>query len=125
MGNSQSIKWWQVWLKLLLKGCPFVFLLDRGYHLGTARELAACITAFKGFGFKYIPETFDCDDFAMNFKALASRVDFQTVGVVCGWHKGLHCWNVALIDGGLLWIEPQTGEIDLRNRGYWPWLTII
>jgi len=68
---------------------------------------------------EYTPETFDCDDFAMLYKALAvmhtgKNSFFVAVGKLYGRDGkflGYHAWVAALTDAGVKFIEPQTGDI--------------
>lgn len=73
----------------------------------------------------YKPELADCDDFAWLYKAEASKREENGIGLVIGWYRGLHCWNVAITDKGVLQIEPQTGNIFRWNIHYIPILVII
>lgn len=118
------MSWLKLILKLLRAGCPFILPLDSRYEPITQAELDNLITEYQVKELYYHPEIFDCDDFAWVFKGLAAERRRQAVGFVIGWWQGgLHCWNVAITETGLKWIEPQTGKIN--QRGYWPWLVII
>lgn len=112
---------WQVWLKLLRKGNPLVLPLDTEYKTCTQEDIDRLMADFSAYGFKWLTNIFDCDDFAWVFKAMAARKGLP-VGFVIGWHNGLHCWNVYITDKAHF-IEPQNGEID--PKGYLPILTII
>ncbi|MDD4985880.1 MAG: hypothetical protein PHQ43_08835, partial [Dehalococcoidales bacterium] len=93
---------------------PFVFLTDRKYKRGTDAELEglfAKMRDIKANGFKYKAEDQDCDDFASVFKGEASKAGWNWVGTCfgfTGWKFwNLHAWNIALMDGAVVHIEPQ------------------
>jgi len=81
----------------------------------------------------YLPEIFDCDDFAMYFKTwlqgyIQQEKDtpFNGVGVAIGQVfrdgelLGGHAWNFVVVQNGdniyILFIEPQLGEIIPSNN---------
>lgn len=82
---------------------------------------------------EYLPEVFDCDDFATYFKVwlqswiYASKgIRVNGVGIALGVvYKdgrllGGHAWNIVLVDNGgrqyVLFVEPQLGEIITSNN---------
>lgn len=72
---------------------------------------------------EYIPEEFDCDDFAMCLKCFASyRYGINGIGVLIDYGMG-HAYNIVptpLLDIRI--VEPQTGEVidktEAIKRGY-------
>lgn len=65
----------------------------------------------------YTPESFDCDDFAFSFKALAVMRTGRNCALFAGGRiyrggefLGMHAYNVVLTDGRVVFVEPQTGE---------------
>jgi len=81
---------------------------------------------------EYLPEVFDCDDFAVYFKSwlqswarAKKRKAFNGVGIALGQvYKdgrllGGHAWNIVLVHSGsrvyIVYVEPQIGEIILGN----------
>lgn len=61
---------------------------------------------------QYIPEYFDCDDFALAFKVLTAKLTFEVVvGLVYDW-SSMHAYNIAVFPtGNIMLIEPQTASI--------------
>lgn len=61
---------------------------------------------------QYIPEYFDCDDFALTFKVVTAKLVFNiTVALIYDWSAG-HAYNMAIFPtGNLMLIEPQTATI--------------
>ncbi len=87
-------------------GTPFVLLLDRRYTPRSKDEMRDAVAQFKKG--PYVPELFDCDDFAAALKGQLGHA----VGIAMN-HK--HAWNVALCTDGVWHIEPQTGEFRKRK----------
>jgi len=120
----------RVYLKLTwaLK-TPFILLLDNKYKTIPLTVLKS-FYATKMLSDKYIPEFYDCDDYAWILKAAANYEEINGLGFVIGWVKWthlhrLHCWNVALCDEGVWQIEPQNTKIFRKAKGYKPLLIII
>jgi len=88
---------------------------------------------------EYLPEVFDCDDFAVYFKswlqswARAKKCKaFNGVGIAIGMlfkdyqPVGGHAWNIVLVHSGsrvyIVYVEPQLGEIipesNISSDGY-------
>jgi len=67
----------------------------------------------------YLSERFDCDDFAMLYKALAVMITKKNgfifvVGKLYGSDGkflGYHAWVLVITDRGWYFVEPQTGDI--------------
>ena len=115
---------WKVYLKVAW-ACrtPLVLPLDLKYreiNLSVLKVIAAKIK--RSFG--YLTDVSDCDDAAWIFKGEASRKKENGIGFVIGWHKGLHCWNVALSGAKVFHIEPQTGNLGV-GKSYRPFVVII
>ena len=102
---------------------PLVFLLDRRY-----KPISKDILHFfyrKMPDLDYIPELRDCDNFAFIYKGIADR-QTNVVGMVVGKSpSGLHCWNIALTDEGIHQLEPQTGQLFKKRKGYRPLIVIM
>ena len=104
-----------LYLKLLwVLKTPLIFLLDNYY------------TLFSGnlnMNYRqYRSETFDCDDYAFEYKGRAGH----GVGLVFGNYKGTpHAWNVALTVNGIFQVEPQNGMIFKRDKDYIPIVVIM
>lgn len=103
---------------------PFIFLLDKRYKT-IPLKVAKCFYATRVINEKYIPDYFDCDDYAWVLKALASKEKLNSIGFVIGWARGLHCWNIVLCNEGIYQIEPQNGEIGKRLISYKPIVIVI
>jgi len=60
----------------------------------------------------YVEERFDCDDFSLLTKVrVVERYKINGIGIAIGSSPmGYHAWNIYIQDGGLICIEPQTGE---------------
>lgn len=67
----------------------------------------------------YIEDTFDCDDYAWVVKArVAEKYQINSIGLVLGnTPAGYHAWNCFYLDGDILYLEPQTGEIWEPSNG--------
>jgi len=92
-------------------GTPFVLLLDRRYTPRSKQEMQNAVAGFRRG--PYVPELFDCDDFATALKGQLGHA----VGIAIN-HK--HAWNVALCDDGVWHIEPQTCEFRR-----WKWALFV
>jgi hypothetical protein len=104
---------------------PFVLFLDAKYQILSERSLG-CLFNLVNDDLLYVAEYYDCDDFAWNFKALASQRYENGVGFVIGWYrKGLHAWNCAIMADGIYQIEPQTKSVFRDGKGYRPLMVII
>lgn len=69
---------------------PFIFPLDKNYktiNLLTLEQVANQVKA----KFTYIADFSDCDDAAWRFKAVASTMRENAVGLVFGWASWAHC----------------------------------
>jgi len=107
------------------------WFFDIQYYSISLEELQEALQKWKEYvldNIQYLPEIFDCDDFAMYFKTwLQSYVmqemdkPFNGVGVVLGavlkdgQLLGGHAWNIVLVDVGgvttIVFVEPQLGEL--------------
>jgi len=107
------------------------WFFDLQYYSIKLEELQEALEKWKEYvldNIQYLPEIFDCDDFAMYFKTwLQSYVmheldkPFNGVGVVLGavlkdgQLLGGHAWNLVLVDVSgttcILFVEPQLGEL--------------
>ena len=99
---------------------PFVFILDRHKGRGTDAQLEHVLAVAKSVSNKYSEDVFDCDDFQAVLKGKASEERFNWVSSVYGWMGKnpfkLHAWNNALLERGIVDIEPQTSELDPSYR---------
>jgi hypothetical protein len=112
-----------MWLKILKSlWTPLWFPLDKKYLTVTEAELKQMYLDIPKM--KYVADTYDCDDFAFVFKGSAA---FRTnaVGIVIGWHKGMHCWNCANLKDRLIQIEPQNGLVFKHKKNYIPFMVIM
>jgi len=113
-------------IRALLFGVRSWFF-DVWYEPTTLEELRQALEGFKSLleehGIEYLPDSFDCDDFAMSFKVyFALERKKNSVGLALGVIKqngkvlGGHAWNIAILeDGNLVFIEPQTFETFTGN----------
>ncbi len=106
-----------------------LFLGDNQYYLPPLEDAQEVIQNSGLSRATYMPESFDCDDFAMVLKAHfceAAYKDFQRrpphcFGLIWGELPHVHAVNWMITDDGRLrLIEPQTGEVfeprhDTRN----------
>ncbi len=98
-------------------------LIDSKYYYSKAEDWAK-VFGYIYFEFdmpKYLSDTFDCDDFAVLLKGLvASFFGLNYFGVVFGkTPTGYHSYNIFRTEGGLLQLEPQTGDMgELGEHGY-------
>lgn len=108
-------------LKLYLKlawhcKTPFIFLFDTKYKPTTLAILLQLTHLMPDMD--YIPDYLDCDDFAWVYKALACKRGINSVGLVIGWHRGLHCWNIGMTRDRIYQVEPQGGAVFQKRKGY-------
>uniref|UniRef100_A0A6M3L3R3 Agglutinin C-terminal domain-containing protein n=1 Tax=viral metagenome TaxID=1070528 RepID=A0A6M3L3R3_9ZZZZ len=118
------MKWWQLYLKTAwaLKN-PFVIPIDLNYKRISLDDLSVL---FQYEQLPYMADFYDCDDFALVFKASASKLEFNTVGLVIGLLDGKwHVWNCAVCDEGVFQIEPQQARVFKRDSKYKPVGVII
>ena len=99
---------------------PFIFLLDKRYKEAKISQIMKYMTSRP-----YVPDFFDCDDYAWLFKSKAIERGITGVGFVIGFYKfRLHAWNVLLGDE-IYQVEPQNGIAFKRNKNYIPLVVII
>jgi hypothetical protein len=101
---------------------------DAQFYLPSEAETLALIAAHKQAAaamglFRAQGEGYDCDDFTRSLYGFATDFaarNWELEHSIClgmavgdfGWMEGLHSCNwVYLSDGGLKWIEPQTGAL--------------
>ncbi len=94
---------------------PLVFPLDLRYKLVALAVLKVIASEIRGT-FQYLE---------WRFKAEASKRKENGVGLVIGWHRMPHCWNVALTNEGIYQVEPQNGYIFKRDKKYRALIVII
>jgi len=98
------------------------WLFDLYYKSFNNETLSIAIQYFRDYieshNLHYEFDFFDCDDFALLFKALTSaRMNTNAVGIALGLiYKdnqllGGHAWNIILLNGELWYFEPQTLEL--------------
>jgi len=118
------------WKSKLLKTLFFSlrsYFFDLYYDICSLDEIHNALEKFKSelesLGIEYIPDSFDCDDYASAFKAFFSlHYKKNSVGLALGriyYGKqllGAHAWNIVLLTGGVLaFVEPQTFEVFFTN----------
>ena len=119
----------QSYIKMFLagRGMPIskIWFADRDYYYVTIEEMKDIILHDWVDKKKYLKEKFDCDDFALVFKAhLAERFNINAVGLArsikisdanTGEHIGYHRANVFFADDNgvikLYFLEPQTDKM--------------
>ena len=103
---------------LHLRWWPF----DLHYKTFSRASFNVAVKYFKDFieshNLHYEYEFFDCEDFALLFKAItAAKLNTNAVGIAIGLLRkdgkllGGHAWNIVLIDNELYYFEPQTYEL--------------
>ncbi|MBA7545333.1 hypothetical protein ES705_37699 [subsurface metagenome] len=103
---------------------PLVFPLDLKYKPITLALLKVIASEIRKT-FQYLEDVSDCDDAAWRFKAEASKRKENGVGLVVGWHRMPHCWNVALTNDGIYQVEPQNGYVFKKDKKYRALIVII
>ena len=100
---------------------------DERYKTVKEHELRSIIDFYKDIiesnKLHYEKDYFDCDDFALVFKSIASsHFNTNAIGIALGLvvlpdgRYGMHAWNVAVTDNKeILHIEPQLFEIVKNN----------
>ena len=63
---------------------------------------------------EYIPDEYDCEDFAIDLAKMALK-DGYWVGLV---DDGEHIYNFTIIGNRIYWIEPQSNQKDIQIRRY-------
>ncbi len=111
--------WWRV---LLNCRTPLIIPLDFHYRELTKDELESLRDTTSEI---YQKDIFDCDDFAFMYKAQANHRRLNGVGVVFGYWRGIHSWNVVLCEGRAYQVEPQTGEYAPHLPRYYPLMVIV
>jgi len=108
------------------------WLFDLFYKSFNRETLNIAVQYFKDYieshNLHYEFDYFDCDDFALLFKALTSaKMNTNAVGIALGLvYKdkqllGGHAWNIVLLDNELYYFEPQTLELfngDTSTDGF-------
>jgi len=98
------------------------WLFDAYYKSFYDDTLNAAIQLFNEYleshNLHYEFDYFDCDDFALLFKALvASKMNSNAAGIALGLIRkgdellGGHAWNIILLNNKLYYFEPQTCEL--------------
>ncbi len=117
------IQAWKVYFKAAwFFRTPIVFLMDKRYEMTTKELMKRFYDQMPSL--KYIPEIRDCDNFSFIYKGIADRTT-NAVGLIVGWTSVLHVWNMALTKQGIQQIEPQTGKIFTKKKGYHAFIVII
>jgi len=128
---------------LFSEGCSWFY--DRYYYAWSNDDVVAAWQEWHDYYtkelLKYIPEAFDCDDFAEQFKCVARRTLIKRhkmyIGSVApavaigelhrdGEFLGYHAWNLILLHVGLdsyilVHFEPQTLDLwtgDISPDGF-------
>jgi len=108
------------------------WLFDLFYKTFNRETLNIAVQYFKDYieshNLHYEFDYFDCDDFALLFKALTTaRFNTNAVGIALGLvYKdnellGGHAWNIVLLNNELYYFEPQTLELfdgDTSSDGF-------
>ena len=118
------------WKSKLLKTLFFSlrsWFFDVQYDTCSLEELHTALKEFKqiieSYGIEYIPDSFDCDDYASAFKSWFTLITRKnSVGIAIGkvYYNGVplgyHAWNIVLLTGGVLaFVEPQIFEVFTSN----------
>ncbi len=102
-------------------------LADTQYYLSTDAEIKQVVQASHGERWRWIPERFDCDDFAYVLKAFFSSIAYKTDKLSCGlcagiiwgrfrWLDEFHACNWYLNpQQEFKLIEPQNGTVYSAN----------
>lgn len=85
--------------------------LDGTYYLCSQDDMAAIIQADFTDRKEYVPNRFDCEDFAGVFKWMVNEVyGLNQVGLVIDWSSG-HGYNVIVFPDGEVWFfEPMNDQ---------------
>lgn len=111
--------WWKIVKSLRT---PLWIPLDRKYEEIGDERLRIIYQGMPAM--RYQAEVRDCDNFALALVGTASQFT-NAVGIIFGWHKGLHAWNCANMKSTIWQIEPQNGIYGKRLKGYHPILVIM
>lgn len=99
------------------------WIFDILYYGATKEEFSRAVEEYKRWidehELEWTSDRFDCDDFAVTFKAIATSIlKKNSVGIAIGaLYKdgrflGGHAYNVVLFDdGSIMFFEPQTQEL--------------
>jgi len=120
------IKTNEKWYWKLLRYIMFFFrswFFDLKYKTISLSELEQILREYdqylKRYKLEYEIDYFDCDDYAVTFKAFATRrTKANSVGIAIGIVSkpdegilGGHAWNIVILDNGnIVFVEPQTRE---------------
>jgi hypothetical protein len=111
-----------------------IWLMDTVYESLSLSDLKAIVKARSVKGFKFIPDVWDCDNFALQLHARVRRLQYDLIkayprperrypwlfceGVGLHSTQGVHAVNIALTsDAGIQYIEPQTDRITSHFNG--------
>lgn len=110
----------KLWFKVSwFSKTPIVIFDDRQYAEKSIVYWKSVYGQIKDKLLKWEPDIFDCDDFAHVIKAEFSLLKINGIGIVRGkTPRGFHCWNIILTDNGIRYMEPQTGSIFKKRKGW-------
>ena len=91
------------------------FYLDREYRISDLQTVEWAIRHSGAKSFRYVKNTFDCDDFANVFKGEMATLGINSVALVVD-QEGRHAYNLIatgekLGEVNFLIVEPQTGKV--------------
>lgn len=118
---------WSILQTIITIRTPFVIPIDLSYKKLTLEEYQYHISDICQYFDKFVPEVYDCDDFAVIMKAEFAKLKCNGVGLAVGFCGGiLHVWNIVQTsDKGIWQLEPQTREIFKHKWEYIPIIVIL
>jgi len=142
MGDFASrVRVWGSWFDVLVWYLRFFtksLFVDEWYYVPSRDDFEAMLEEWRRRlqSLRYIGDRFDCDDYAVAFKAFASEYGcWNSVGFVGGilcvdGECVGHAWNLALVhDNGavrVVHVEPQVGDyIEESDWSYRPQFTFM
>jgi len=121
-------KWYIKLIRMILFGVRSQFF-DMRYKTATISELHRMLDDYwkwlEEHEKQYLNEFFDCDDFALTFKAFTTmKYNTNAIGMAIGIVRdkqgnllGGHAWNIAILPTKtIVFIEPQTKEVFMGNE---------
>lgn len=121
-------------LKENISGLSEIWLMDSIYDKLSLLNLKLVVKACSVKDFKFIPDVWDCDNYALQLHARVRQLQYDLIkafpkperrypwsfceGVGLHNTQGIHAVNLALTsDAGIQYIEPQTNEIKSVFNG--------
>lgn len=111
-----------------------IWLMDTVYEMLSLSDLKAIVKARSVSDFKFIPDVWDCDNFALQLHARVRQLQYDLIkayprperrypwffceGVGVHNTQGVHAVNMAITsNAGIQYIEPQTDKISSGFNG--------